>query len=378
MKKILFILPWLAVGGLEKVQVTIANALVERGYDVTVMALNPEADLLPQLDSRVKYVYRPYKPHKIMKRIPYIRHRFYDDGMWETRASAKTLYKYYVGNENYDVEIAFFRGLPIKIISGSTNKDSVKLAWVHSDFRRAKGYENNFKDTEATKKAYTLFHRVVCVSDEAKDGFKQVIGDTNNLTTIYNLLPIDQIKQLSTEPLNEENNKITVLSVGHLIEVKGYDRLLSANKKLINDGYKFDLWIVGYGAEEDALKKYAADNNLNNVKFLGKQLNPYKFMKNADLYVCSSRFEGYNLTVAEALLLGIPVLSTDCTGPNEILDHGEYGVIVDNSEEGLYRGIKELLGDPEKLHYYKEKAKERLDFFNEEKIIKQITDLFER
>ena len=109
----------------------------------------------------------------------------------------------------------------------------------------------------------------------------------------------------------------------------------------------------------------------------GSQNNPYPYIKNADLLVCASYFEGYNLTVAEALILGVPVLSTDCTGPNEILDRGRYGMIVENSKEGLYRGLKELMDNPEKLDYYKRKAKERLGFFDEEKTIKQITDLFE-
>ena len=159
MQKILFVLPWLAVGGLEKVQVTIANALAERGYEVTVMTLDERADLLPQLDKRVRYVYKPYKSHSIMKRIPYIRNRFFDDGMWEKRAQAKTLYKYYVGDEKYDVEIAFFRGLSVKIVSGSTNPDSVKLAWVHSDFRRADGYNYEFRDMRAVFDAYAAIQK---------------------------------------------------------------------------------------------------------------------------------------------------------------------------------------------------------------------------
>ena len=99
-------------------------------------------------------------------------------------------------------------------------------------------------------------------------------------------------------------------------------------------------------------------------------------MKQADLYVCSSRYEGYNLTVAEALLLGLPVLSTDCAGPNEILDRGKYGRIVENSEEGLYKGIKELLERPDLLLGYREKAKKRKSFFDEEKILIKITNLF--
>ena len=120
MVSILFILPSLTVGGLEKEQVTLANSLVNKGYKVTVMTLDPKADLAYMLDKRVKFLYKPEKENKIMRRIPYIRHKFYDDGMWEKRASAKKLYKYYVGNAKYDVEIAFFRGLSVKIISQHT------------------------------------------------------------------------------------------------------------------------------------------------------------------------------------------------------------------------------------------------------------------
>ena len=117
MKKILFIIPSLAVGGLEKVQVTLANKLSELGYEVTILLLEPVFDLQCQLNSEVRVEYKSYKKH-IGERIPYIRHRFYDDGMWETRASAEKLHQYYVGDEHYDVEIGFFRGLPIKIVSG--------------------------------------------------------------------------------------------------------------------------------------------------------------------------------------------------------------------------------------------------------------------
>ena len=100
---------------------------------------------------------------------------------------------------------------------------------------------------------------------------------------------------------------------------------------------------------------------------------PICFENDANL---ASLYEGYNLTVAEALLLDVPVLSTKCTGPCEILDGGRYGILVENSEEGLYQGIKDLLENPDKLVYYKERAKERKDFFDEEKIVAQIEELF--
>ena len=377
-KRILFVLPWLSLGGLERAQVSLANALVRHGFDVTVMTLQEGDELKSQLDKRVHFVFKEPRPFKFMRRIPYIRHKFYDDGMWETRASAKTLYKYYVGNEKYDVEIAFFRGLSIKIISGSTNNDSTKLAWVHSDFLKCAGISNNFKNFRQVRKAYSNFDHIVCVSREAANGFIKKIGCSERVHAIYNVLPVDEILKQKEKKCGTEKNGFTILSVGHLVDEKGYDRLLSVTKNLNEAGYRFTLWIVGYGVEHDKLQEYISENNMTNVKLLGKQANPYAYMNEADLYVCSSRYEGYNLTVAEALICGLPVLSTNCTGPNEILDNGKYGMIVDNSEEGLYNGIKDFLDNPELINKYKEKAAERIGFFDEEQIIKQITGLFER
>lgn len=376
MKKILFILPSLTMGGLERVQVTIANALAKKGYDVTVMVLENRLDLKDELGGRVHLIYKPYKPHKIMRHIPYIRHKFYDDGMWETRATPKRLYKYYVGNEKYDVEIGFFRGLSIKIISGSTNKYCKKIAWVHNDFKCCGGVTNNFKNIKDTATAYSKYDRIVCVSRQAMFSFNEIIGLRDKTQVIYNMIPANSILKLAKEPIDIKKTIFTILAVGHLIEQKGFDRLLAAVKRLYDAGFQFDLWLVGAGSDEQKLKAYAKEHSLSNVKFLGYQKNPYKYMKAADLYICSSRYEGFNLTVAEALLLETPVLSTNCTGPGEILADGKYGVIVDNSTDGLYNGIYGILSNSSLLDAYKKKAVLRKPFFDESVIISRIEDLF--
>ncbi len=375
MKKILFVLPWLAIGGLERVQVNLANALVGQGYDVTILTLNPRADLKAELSPKVHYRYKPYKPHPIGGRIPYIRHKFYDDGMWETRASAKALYQYYIGDENFDVEIGFFRGLSVKIISGSTNPRSVKLAWVHSDFKQCSGIANNFKSMAAVKKAYGKYDRIVCVSDRAKQSFEEVLGYVDKTTRIYNLLPVEKIRTMGSEDCPAQKKKTTICSVGHLAAVKGYDRLIGAVKRLNAEGNNIALWLVGGGEEEKNLRELAAGDE--NIRFFGSQPNPYPYMKQADLYVCSSRYEGFNLTVAEALILGVPVLSTNCTGPTEILDGGKYGMICENREEGLYKGIKNLLENPDLLKQYQSKTQARAAFFDADEIVKQVIALFE-
>ena len=358
-------------------QVTLANALNRKGYAVTVMTLNPEDSLRCDLDDEVEYIYKPSKQH-IGNKIPYIRHKFYDDGMWETRATPEQLYRYYIGDRKYDIEIGFFRGLSIKIISGSTNPKSVKLAWVHSDFKKCAGITNNFKSFEKAKQAYSMFDKIVCVSKQAKTGFDEVIGLSDKSTTVYNLLPINEILSQANAVCPGNRKGLTILSVGHLVDIKGYDRLLAVTNTFTKNGYDFDLWIVGEGAEREKLQKYIDDNRIDNVTLFGQQSNPYSFMKHADLYVCSSRYEGYNLTVAEALICGCPVLSTECTGPTEILDNGKFGMIVENSEEGLYNGMKAFFDNPSLLDEYRQKARERIDFFNEERILNQIESLFEK
>ena len=380
MKKILFVLPSLATGGLERVQVTLANALAAIGHDVTVMTLDPTDDLRGELDPRVRYRYRPYKKHPVGSRIPYVRHKFYDDGMWETRASAKTLYKYYVGDEKFDVEIGFFRGLSVKIISGSTNESSTKLAWVHNDFRLAGGYKNNFTSLDAVRAAYSSFNSVVCVSEEAKRGFIETIGDTKNLSVIYNPLPVENIRRLGDIPLTETTRKgaFHIVLVARLLDsAKGHCRLLNAVRRLRDEGFDLSLTFVGGGPDEKKIRDTISSLDLSDrVTMTGNQNNPYPYIKEADLLVCASYFEGYNLTVAEALILGVPVLSTRCAGPVEILDYGEYGMIVENSEEGIYKGLKTILVDQSLLDQYHKKLFERCTFFDCKIILRKITDLF--
>lgn len=380
-KRILFILPSLATGGLERMQVTLANRLCRSGYDVTVMILDNNRELENELDSEVSLTRMDYK-RKLGRRVPYIRHVFYDDGMWERRATPAALYRYYVGNETYDVEIAFFHGLPVKIISGSTNKDAVHLAWIHTDFTIIKGYRSNFKSDEKVYDAYRKMDTVVCVSESARKGFIKAVGDTGNTKTIYNMLPVSKIMSLAEEEIAYRYPKtgLDLVLVGRLKDSpKGQRRLISAVSRLRKEGYSLSLTLVGDGSDRSAIEAHIIKHRAQEYIFLvGAQQNPFPYIAGADMLVCSSYYEGFNLTVAEALILGTPVISTRCTGPCEILDGGRYGMLVENSESGLYEGLKKLSEDPQLLGTYRSKTKQRSDFFNEDRILNEILQLFEK
>ena len=98
-------------------------------------------------------------------------------------------------------------------------------------------------------------------------------------------------------------------------------------------------------------------------------------MRGKDLFVCSSRCEGYNLAIAEAMVLGIPIVSTRCSGPVEILQDGKYGVLCDNSVEGLYNTIKLFVQQPGLCNQYSQLSKERSNFFRIDSVINQIEQL---
>ena len=99
-------------------------------------------------------------------------------------------------------------------------------------------------------------------------------------------------------------------------------------------------------------------------------------MKKADLFVCSSIAEGFSTVVSEAIILDIPIVTTNCSGMKEMLgDNNEYGIVTENNEEALYNGIKKILDDKELYNQYKEKVKLRKSMFDLKNIINEIEKL---
>lgn len=381
-KKILFVTESLARGGMERVLVDIANALTDNGYNVTIITYSDATNLKNDLHSSIVYKYVKRKEWPLCEKIPYIRRLYrknYKQFKWETNSSSQKLYKYYVKNEKYDVEIGFYRGPSIKIISGSTNKSSKKIAWVHTDLKLCdpKSMQFFFHDMDEVRKAYGSFNHVVCVSEMAMKSFLEVIGYKGQCSVIYNMVPINKIQLKGKLPAPQSKRRFTIATLGRLIPDKGYDRLLKAVSKVNNEGFSFDVWMIGGGRAENDLKNLAKDLNLENVYFWGMQENPYPLIKQADLFICTSKREGFNIAIVEAMVFGVPVISTRCTGPTEILENGKYGILVDNSEEGVYWGVKQALSNPEGLCIFKEKSLERCWFFDESRIIDQIISLIE-
>ena len=230
MKKILFVLHGMGIGGVERVMVTLANKLVGIGYDITVLIWRPRFEFQDKLDSRVHLIYKSPNEH-IGNRIPYIRNKYYDDCMWEERATPKQYYRYYVGRKKYDVEVAFLQCRALKIISGSTNKNALHLAWIHTDFVNDPGFMNEFRSKEELIAAYGKMDKIICVSHQAENSFRQVVGGAKDIRTIYSPIPAERIKTLAQEKpaVTIKKAKLHLVSVGRLEDyTKGQIRLMDA------------------------------------------------------------------------------------------------------------------------------------------------------
>lgn len=371
MKKVLIFVDALYEGGVSKVLLDLLENINRDKYDITVMTLYNQGIYIDNVKKYVKYKYCFDIPDAEDNSLKAKLYRKYWGGM--LRLPESFMYRWFVKGK-YDIEIAFMHGWSTKFISGSNNKNSKKIAWVHVDLVTWNRVDGVFKNLEHHKNAYSKFNEVLCVSKIVRDGVEKKYG-VKNAKVIYNPINREKILKLSNEKIDDIKftNKFKLVSVGRLSKEKGYDRLLRVFKRLNDEGIDLQLSIIGSGEKYNELNNYIEQNNLKNKVFLlGYRENPYKYVKNSDLFVCSSISEGFSLVTGEAMATGVPVISVDCPGVNEVLGFGEYGMLVNNDEDSLCNGIK-MLNDNKKLYdTYRTKAIERGRMFSIGEFIEEI------
>ncbi len=367
MKSVLFLIPTLDRGGAENVLVDLVNRLDQKKFKITVQTLFDKDSQKDRLAEGIEYrsfLYKQFRGNsRLMARMP-----------------AGLLYKLIV-KKKYDIIVSYLEGPTTHIIQGCPYAETKKVAWVHTGIENAKQIYVGFASGKAAVQGYRAVDRIVFVSQTARQRFESILGKSfPNGCVLYNVLDIDRIKSSANEFIDDisfQEKDFQIISAGKLVSLKGYDRLAEIHKRLKHEGYNCHTYILGTGPAQKSLEDFIVKNSLEeSFTLIGFRNNPYKYMARADLFVCSSRREGFSTSVSEALVLGLPVVSTECSGARELLGENEYGIVTENNEESLYQGIKRLLEDPVLLDHYREKALERGKAFDSDTTAKAVEEMF--
>lgn len=366
MKKILFLINSLQDGGAERVLVDLANELSLQ-YDVTVQTVSDSGLFKSRLKKDVKY-------KSIVKTKASLIHNIYTY-IISFIMPPSLVHSLFIDN-NYDYEVAYLEGVPTKIIASSQNRKSKKYAWVHIDLINTYGLDKVYGNMDEHIDAYKKFDKIVCVSNNVKEAFSQRFGITENVIVKYNLIDEEIIKEKAKEPV-ERSDKIRIVTVGRLSKRKGFDRLLWVMKMLAGEGIECELIIVGEGNRREELEGYIKYNGLaDRVTLIGFTQNPYKYMASADFLVFPSLAEGYSTVATEAIVLGKPVIATDCAGMKEIFGNSECGLVVLNDDNALYEAVKKMVTDIECREKYKLLAEQRSKTITKASRLEELEMLF--
>jgi glycosyltransferase involved in cell wall biosynthesis len=291
--------------------------------------------------------------------------------------SPKTLHKWFI-HDQYDIEISYLEGPSARIISGCPNPDTKLVSWIHSTFQSEKDAVSSFRTPAEASVSHTRFHKTICVSKGIQQCFQQYFPTVSNVDILYNTVESQTILHQASAPAsNLFHNGVSMIAVGSMKPVKGFDRLIRVHALLRKDGYPVHTYLLGKGPDAEALAQLAKDVGCDDsITFLGYDTNPYKYVAKCDLFVCSSHSEGFSTAATEALIVGTPVCTVEVSGMKEMLgENNEWGVVTENSEEALYQGIKRLLDDPELLAHYKRQSAIRGKTFSTESTVKAVEDM---
>ena len=365
MKKVLFFIPNLSVGGAEKVLVNLVNNMDKNKFDITVQTLFAGGVNEQFLNEEIKLKHCFKKTFKGNSKIL-------------TLFKPETLYNRFI-RERYDIIISYLEGPTARIVSGCTYKDTKLVCWIHIQQENKETFSASFKSYEEAIRCYNRFDRIIAVSEYVKQDFLLLSKYRGKSEVLYNTNETEEIIRLSNEPLTDQMDKdfFNICIVGKLKKNKGIERLMNINKRLKESNYRVHFYFLGIGPMEEYIKDFAQKNGLDGqLTLLGYQTNPYKYVSNCDLFVCGSYAEGFSTAATEALIVGTPVCTVEVSGMKEMLgENNEYGVVTENNEEALYEGIKMLLDNPNLLAHYKKQAEIRGKEFSTEKTVKAVEDM---
>lgn len=375
MKKVLFVLKDMNVGGVEKSLISLLNEMDLKKYKVTVLLLKNQGGFLDVIPNEVEVkVLEKYEmieswlnspPLVEIKKLLSIKKidmafKLFVGYIWYKLSGNMTFY-YKMAfteidsmEEEYDVAVAF-----TSIISYLTYfvkykvKASIKIGWIHFDVNKLN------MDKKTTFNLHKDLNKIYVVSKESYENFVAMFPKLKEKCEVkYNIISQKYIKQMSKEKITDlafdcNYDGVKIITLGRLSKEKGQDIIPEVALQLKKQGIDFKWYLIGDGNLRQELEREIDAKDLKeNVILLGTKTNPYPYLAGVDIYVQTSVYEGFCISLAEARALYLPIISTEFAGAKEQIINGETGSIVKRNTDEICDELITLIYDKEKREKY--------------------------
>lgn len=390
MKKILFVLPHMLCGGVEKALLAILE-VVKNEYDVTVCLVKEEGEFVDLIPDQVKKIEVPLdgkvreqlmlggikasavhyaKKAQIFNFIKLTKNILSSNNLPTLLVPFEKLDHI---QEKFDAAVCFHMHMPfiVRYVAEKVQAEN-KYIWVHNDF------SNSGFNISTIKKYLIAYNQIFVVTEQLKEEFIRLCPEYKQKVDVFhNLVSEKTVMKMAEQDVAVELmdvKKLKFLTMGRLDIQKGYDLALDVCSNLIEKGLQFTWYILGNGMLEQHLKTRIKNENLEGyVQLLGIRKNPYPYLKECDIYIQPSKHEGYGIAVAEARVLHKPIICTDFTGARDQIKDNITGKIVPYNVEDLTAAILEVANSIDIRKYYSENlALEKVDSDDEINLLKEL------
>ncbi|MDR6878656.1 glycosyltransferase [Bacillus sp. 3255] len=359
-KNVLFVMNNLHCGGAEKALISLLDTLDYSKYNVDLLLMKHEGLFFSKIPSQVNLLEEPieYKYFDMSiksalldcfkkGRLDIALFRLLAGVIIRTEKSRvrceQRVWKYISKSlkpihKKYDIAVGYLEKTPIYFCVDKVNADK-KIGFIHND------YDKLGMDPLLDQPYFEELENLVTVSEECGNVLRSRFPMyTYKVKLMYNIVSPSTIKKMSLEQGELGDDGIKIVSVGRLNHQKGFELAIETCKELVRNGYSLKWYIIGEGEDRVKLERLIAQNNLQETFVLmGIRENPYPYIKDADIYVQPSRFEGKSIAIDEAKILHKPIVLTNFSTAKDQINDQENGLIVDMNPQSLYLGIASLI-----------------------------------
>jgi glycosyltransferase involved in cell wall biosynthesis len=373
--KLLFRHRSMEMGGVEKVMLSLIQNLNPEKFDITVLLNLNQGELRDEFPNHIRKVYladgkEDFSKNKFIQKFQ----------LWKRKNKLNHLSKNpqlidsKILNDSFDIEIGMTYN-DFEAVLNSTNKNSKKIGWFHSEIQLPKLQPLVPKILEH----FPQFDYMVYCSEKIKNLMHEHYPNLKypKEAVIINAIPIEEIKKKAEEKIEDfPKNKPVFVSIGRLHSRKGYHKLMDAHAKLLKEGLHHTILIIGDGEELPNLLSQQKELGVEKTfLFAGNKMNPYPYLKQAAFFILPSESEAWPLVIAEALILQKPIIATKTGDIPEMINDGKTGYLINYNTEEMYEAMKTFLINKNLVDEIKNNLQDIENKFDNQKIFNAVEEI---